>query len=125
MSKRMFSAMGFGLVVVLALILLSSFILSLILRFTSLDQQSITWVILGISVIALFIGGVVSGKKGEEKGWLLGSGTGLLFSVLVFLIQYLGYQVQFNTEQYLFHLGYLAVCALGGMTGVNLSGYRS
>ncbi|WLD92217.1 TIGR04086 family membrane protein [Alkalihalobacillus sp. AL-G] len=125
MSKRMVSAMGFGVVVVIAIIMVSSFLLSLLLRFTSLNQQSITWVILGLAVLALFIGGLVSGKKGKEKGWLSGAGTGLLFSVLVFLVQYLGYQVQFDAEQYLYHIGYLVVSALGGMMGVNLSSNRS
>ncbi len=124
MSRRMITAMGFGLVVVLAIIMGSSFLLSLLLRFTSLTEQSLTWVILGLSILALFIGGMVSGKKGKEKGWILGAGTGLLFSVVVFLVQYLGYQVQFDPEQYLYHLGYLLASALGGVMGVNLSSHK-
>ncbi|MGM7702159.1 TIGR04086 family membrane protein [Pseudalkalibacillus sp. Hm43] len=124
MSRRMITAMGFGLVVVLAIIMCSSFLLSLLLRFTSLTEHSLTWVILGLSILALFIGGMVSGKKGKEKGWILGAGTGLLFSVVVFLVQYLGYQVQFDPEQYLYHLGYLLASALGGVMGVNLSSHK-
>lgn len=124
MTRRMITAMGFGLVVVLAIIMCSSFLLSLLLRFTSLTEHSLTWVILGLSILALFIGGMVSGKKGKEKGWILGTGTGLLFSVVVFLVQYLGYQVQFDPEQYLYHLGYLLASALGGVMGVNLSSHK-
>ncbi|WP_408007057.1 TIGR04086 family membrane protein [Pseudalkalibacillus sp. A8] len=124
MSRRMISAMGFGLIVVLAIIMSSSFILSMILRFSSLTEQSFTWVILGLSIIALFIGGIVSGKKGKEKGWLLGAGTGLLFTIVVFLVQYLGYQIKFDPQQYLHHLGYLLASALGGMMGVNLSSHK-
>lgn len=125
MSRRMVSAMGFGVIVVVAIIMVSSFLLSLLLRFTSLNQQSISWVVLALAILALFIGGMVSGKKGKEKGWFVGGGTGLLFSILVFLVQYLGYQVQFDAEQSLYHLGYLIVSALGGMIGVNLSSHRT
>ncbi|MCF6138072.1 TIGR04086 family membrane protein [Pseudalkalibacillus berkeleyi] len=125
MSRRMITAMGFGLVVVLTIIMCSSFLLSLLLRFSSMTEHSITWIILGLSVLALFIGGMVSGKKGKEKGWLLGSGTGALFSIVVFLVQYLGYQVHFDPEQYLYHLGYLLVATLGGVMGVNLSSHKN
>ncbi|WP_221566201.1 TIGR04086 family membrane protein [Alkalihalobacillus sp. TS-13] len=124
MSRRMMAAMGFGLIVVLAIIMTSSFLLSLILRFSNLTEQSLTWVILGLSVIALFIGGIVSGRKGKEKGWLLGAGTGLLFTLVVFLVQYLGYQVKFDPQQYIYHLGYLLASALGGMMGVNFSSHK-
>ncbi|WP_349408002.1 TIGR04086 family membrane protein [Pseudalkalibacillus sp. SCS-8] len=125
MSRRMVTSMGFGLVVVLTIIMVSSFLLSLVLRFSNLTEQSLTWVILGLSAIALFIGGIVSGKKGKEKGWLLGAGTGLMFSLVVFLVQYLGYQIKFDAEQYMYHAGYLLLSALGGVMGVNLSSHRN
>lgn len=124
MSRRMIMAMGFGLVVILTIIMCSSFILSLILKFSDLTEQSLTWVILGLSILALFIGGIVSGKKGKEKGWVLGAGTGVLFSLVVFLVQYLGYQVNFDPQQYMYHLGYLLASTLGGVMGVNMSSQK-
>lgn len=124
LSSRMFSAMLIGLVTVLCFILLCSVFISLLLRFSSLTESSFTWVIVVLSFIALFIGGMVSGKRGGRKGWLLGAGTGLLFTILVFLFQYLGYQVKFNTEQYLYHGGYILIAIIGGVLGVNLSNQR-
>jgi putative membrane protein (TIGR04086 family) len=124
MSARMFSAMLSGLIVVLGIILTCSIIISLLLRFTSLSESSFTWIIIGLSFLALFLGGFVSGKKGKEKGWFLGAGTGFLFSILVFLVQYLGYQIQFDSLQYLYHFGYMLVSLIGGILGVNLANQR-
>jgi putative membrane protein (TIGR04086 family) len=124
MSTKMFSAMLIGLLTILGIILTFSVVISLILRFSTVAESSFTWVIVGLSFLALFIGGFVSGKKGREKGWFLGAGTGLLFAILVFLFQYLGYQVQFNAEQYLYHIGYILISIIGGILGVNLSSHR-
>jgi putative membrane protein (TIGR04086 family) len=125
MSGRMFAAMISGLLTVLIIVLLSSVVLSLLLRFTSLTEASLNWPIIGLSFLALFIGGFVSGKKGQERGWILGAGTGVLFSILVFLIQFLGYQLKFDTQQSLFHLGYVAIALFGGILGVNLSSHKA
>lgn len=124
MSSKMLSAMLTGLIVVLGIILTCAVIISLLLRFTSIPESSFTWIIVGLSFLALFLGGFVSGKKGREKGWILGAGTGVLFSLIVFLVQYLGYQTQFDSEQYLYHLGYIIISLFGGILGVNLANHR-
>jgi putative membrane protein (TIGR04086 family) len=124
MSTKMFSAMLSGLIVVLGIILACSVVISLLLRFTSLSESSFTWIIIGLSFLALFFGGFISGKKGREKGWILGAGTGLLFTLIVFFVQYLGYQLQFDSEQYLYHLGYILISVIGGILGVNLANHR-
>lgn len=124
MSTRMFSAMFTGLLVVLSIILVCSVLISLLLRFTTVNESSFTWIIIGLSFIALFFGGFISGKKGRQKGWILGAGTGLLFTLVVFLVQYLGYQLKFDSEQYLYHLGYIIISLVGGILGVNLANHR-
>ncbi|MBN8208434.1 TIGR04086 family membrane protein [Bacillus sp. NTK071] len=121
-SKHAFSSMGSGLLTIVLIVLATSVLLSLILRFTSVSQQGISPIIIVSSVIAFFIGGLIAGGKGGERGWLLGGGTACMYMILLFLIQYLGYRVSMNGEQLLYHGGYGLVCILGGIIGVNLKG---
>jgi putative membrane protein (TIGR04086 family) len=123
--KHMILSMGRGLIAILLMIMVSSLVLSLLLRFTGVTESSLKWVTVGLSFLSLFIGGFISGKKGQNKGWLLGGGTSLLFSFLVFLIQYLGYQSTFNSSQYMYHAIFLVLCMIGGIMGVNISSHKN
>lgn len=119
--RRMGIAMVYGVVAIFAIVIVSSLFFALLLRFTSLQESSISWLIMAVSFIALFIGGFVSGGKGKEKGWLIGGGTALLYSVIVFLIKFLGYESTFSSEQIMYHIGFLAISIIGGIFGVNFS----
>lgn len=118
------SAILFGVMTIFVIALMTSFIFSLLLKFTGLTEDSIEWFMLTLSFIALFIGGFVSGGKGQSKGWLLGASTGLSYSFIVFLIQFLGYDQPFTTQQLLFHGGFIATAVLGGVFGVNMTAKR-
>lgn len=124
-TKQSILAVVFGLCTTLIIILGSSFILSILLKFTEIQESALSLVIIAVSFLALFIGGFVSGGKGKEKGWLSGGGTGLFFTLLVFLVQFLGYQATFSLEQTLFHIGYIVIAVLGGIIGVNLTSKRA
>ncbi|MFN7249219.1 MAG: TIGR04086 family membrane protein [Anaerobacillus sp.] len=119
-NRGILTSMLYGLVTILVIILSVSFIISLLLRFTSLTEASFNWVIIILTFVALIIGGFVSGGKSKQKGWMVGAGTGLLYSLLVFLVQYLGYNSTFTLEQYLFHGGFLLAAIIGGIMGVNV-----
>ncbi len=121
-SKHALSSMSSGLLTIVVIVLATSVLFSLILRFTSVSQQGISPFIIVGSIIAFFIGGFISGGKGGEKGWLLGGGTACMYVILLFLIQYLGYRTNMNLEQLLYHGGYALVCILGGIIGVNVKG---
>jgi putative membrane protein (TIGR04086 family) len=117
-------AVFFGLTTILLIALSFSFIVSLILSFTAFTEQSFHWIILITAFISMFVGGLVSGVKAKEKGWIAGALTALLFSIVTFLIQFLGYNTSFTAEQYMFHGGYLLAAACGGIIGVNLASNR-
>ncbi|WP_106497039.1 TIGR04086 family membrane protein [Lentibacillus sp. Marseille-P4043] len=120
MKKQQFIALMYGWIVILGLILLTSFVLGLLLRFTSMDETTLSWVSLAVGLIALFIGGIVAGVKGKKKGWVIGAITGLGFTLFTFLVQYLGYQQTFSLEQSLHHAGFVAAALVGGVIGVNI-----
>ncbi|MDY0405473.1 TIGR04086 family membrane protein [Virgibacillus sp. 179-BFC.A HS] len=110
----------YGWVVILGLVLITSFILAFVLRFSSLNEPALSWVTLIVGLITLFIGGITAGVKGKAKGWLIGTITGLGFTLFTFLLQYLGYHHGFTLEQALQHLGYIFASLIGGVIGVNV-----
>lgn len=118
----MMSGMFYGLVSIWAIILTASFIISLLLRFTSLTESAFSLATMVISFLAVFCGGLISAKQARERGWIIGAGTGLLYTLVVFLIQYLGFDQSLATEQYLYFGLYILAAAFGGIFGVNLTG---
>ncbi|WP_188453533.1 TIGR04086 family membrane protein [Virgibacillus oceani] len=120
MKKQQFIALMYGWIVILGLILVVSLVLGLLLRFTSMDEKTLSWITLAVGLISLFIGGIVAGVKGKQKGWVIGSFTGLGFTLFTFLVQYLGYQQAFSMEQSLHHLGFILAALAGGVIGVNV-----
>ncbi|GAE25931.1 hypothetical protein JCM9140_1954 [Halalkalibacter wakoensis JCM 9140] len=119
--RGFFPAVLFGLTTILVIALSFSLVVSMILSFTSLTEHSVKWVITAVAFVSMFLGGIISGAKAKEKGWIAGACTAILFSLLTFFIQYLGYNTTFTNEQYLYHAGYLLAAAIGGIIGVNVS----
>lgn len=120
-AKQITVAITYGLITIFLLAALTSVVISLLLKFTELQELSLSWLLLTISFIIIFIGGFVSGGKGKEKGWLLGGATGLSYTFIIFIFQYLGFDSNFSAEQMLYHVGFLLIAMLGGMLGVNIS----
>ncbi|WP_084374919.1 TIGR04086 family membrane protein [Neobacillus soli] len=111
----------YGLIFILVFAVLSSLIFAFILRFTSAKEVSLQYIITALSFIGLFGGGFLSGGKHKENGWLIGGLTGLIYSLAVFLFQYLGYDRLFNVEQVIYHTCYTLIAMMGGILGVNIS----
>lgn len=120
-SKSFGSAILYGTFTIFLLAVISSTIFSLILRFTSAEESSLRFFITAISFIAIFAGGFISGGKGKQKGWLLGGVTGLFYSLIIFLYQYLGYDRLFELEQIIYHTCYILTAMMGGIFGVNMT----
>ncbi|MGG3798249.1 TIGR04086 family membrane protein [Metabacillus fastidiosus] len=114
-----------GLMTIFIIALITSAILSSLLKFTDIEESSIGWILITISFFALFIGGFISGRNGKEKGWLIGGTTALLFTIIILLLQFLGYGRTFTMTQTMYHGGFLAVAMLGGVFGVNLASARN
>ncbi|MCF3941868.1 TIGR04086 family membrane protein [Oceanobacillus alkalisoli] len=118
--QRQFIALLYGWVFILLFIVVSSFVLALVLQFTTISQWMLSWVAFSVGLVGLFIGGMITGIKGKSKGWVVGGLTGLGFTLFIFLVQYLGYQNGFSIQQMLHHSGFILAAIFGGMIGVNL-----
>ncbi|SDM99358.1 TIGR04086 family membrane protein [Sediminibacillus halophilus] len=121
MARARLTALLYGWITALGIILAASLILSILLKFTSFGEAALNWTTIAVSIAALFIGGLISGLKGKEKGWILGCLTGLGFILFILLYQYLGYRTGIRLEQLVHYGGFLAASVIGGMLGVNLS----
>lgn len=109
-----------GTIFIFVLAIVLSFVISLLLQFSTVKEASLHVIVTVISFISLFIGGLIAGRKGKEKGWLLGASTGVCYTLIIFLIQFLGYDEVFTYEQIIFHTGYIIVAICGGIVGVNM-----
>jgi putative membrane protein (TIGR04086 family) len=120
-SKNIGSAVLIGTIAIFILAIISSVLFAFLLRFTSLQESSVQFIITAISFISIFMGGFISGGKGKQKGWMLGGLTGLLYSGSIFLFQLLGLDQLFDFEQIVYHICYILIAMMGGILGVNLS----
>ncbi len=105
--------------------LVVSLLFSLLLKFTSLTEQSIQWVVTTLGFIAVFIGGFVAGGKGKEKGLLLGALTAIIYTSIILLFNFLGFGQTLSAKNWMYHGGFLLIAMLGGVIGVNISSNRS
>lgn len=122
MRNKQIVALFYGWTVILALILVTSMLLALILRFTKFNEPTLSVVTLTVGLLVLFIGGFVAGIKGKTKGWMIGGTIGIGFTLFIFFVQYLGYKQSFTLNQSLHHIGYLFSSLIGGVIGVNFVG---
>lgn len=122
MRSKIVTGMLYGWTVIIVLMLLTSMILALFLRFTTFNEATLTWLSYPLGLFALFIGGFVAGIKSKKNGWITGIVVGGGFTVLVFLVQYLGYKQGFSLQQALHHLGFIFASLIGGVLGVNMIG---
>lgn len=125
MKNQKVTGILYGWIIIFILMLITSMILALFLRFTTFNESTLTWISYPLGLTALFIGGFVAGIKSKEKGWITGITIGIGFTFLVFLVQYLGYKQIFSLQQSLHHLGFIFSSLIGGVLGVNVIGNKS
>jgi len=124
-SRSLGKAVLYGVMAIFLLAVVSSFIFSLLLKFTSVQESSLQYVMTSISFLSIFIGGFITGGNGKQKGWLIGGATGLVYSFIIFLFQFLGYDSLFSFEQIIYHTCYILTAMMGGILGVNIAGGKS
>ena len=124
MKNSYLLAIVYGWITIFVLLLLSSIFLSIMMRFTSINEFMLSYLSLSIGILSLLIGGIVAGMKGKEKGLIIGALTGIGFTVLTFLSQYLGYNETFSMQQMIYHLAYIISAMIGSIIGVNLATSR-
>ena len=120
-TKKLSTAIGFGIVTLLILASITSMIMALLLKFTNINEGTLTVTIFILALLSMLMSGFTDGKKAQGKGWLVGFTTGLTFTILVFLVNYLGFSQTLSNSQLLYQLALMGASTLGGIFGVNMS----
>ncbi len=116
LSTTVFKGLSLALLFSLLLLLAAT----LIMYFTALSEAFIPYIIFAGSILSILIGSMYVGKRVEEKGWLRGGLTGLLY-VLILLFLGFVFQVIPDLGAGLFTKLFLGFSfgALGGILGIN------
>lgn len=121
MKSSQIIAIVYGWVAILVLLVVTSAVLAVAIRYMAVTNDNVFYISLGIGLIILFISGVVAGLKGKEKGLLLGVLVGLGFMGMTFFIQYVGLNVGFTLQQTMYQITYVLAAMIGSVLGVNLA----
>lgn len=119
MQEGKLAALLYGWIFILGLLLLSSIVIALFLRFTNLTESMLSIITLIVGLLILFTGGLIAGIKGRARGWMIGLTIGIGFTIFTFFVQYFSFNEPFTFTQSLYHLGYIISAMFGGMIGVN------
>ncbi|MGF9963311.1 TIGR04086 family membrane protein [Bacillus rhizoplanae] len=119
-TKKLSIAVGFGIVTLLIFASLTSIIIALLLKFTNINEKTLSISLLVLALVSTVIAGFVAGVKAQGKGWFVGGSTGVAFAVLVFLVNYLGFSSSLSNTQLLYQLVLIAASTIGGILGVNI-----
>lgn len=120
-TKRLSIAVGFGIVALLIFACMTSLFIAILLKFTDINEGVLSIVVMVLAILFMLISGFIAGAKAQGRGWFVGAITGLTFFILVFLINYLGYDKPLSNEQLLYQLALIAASTIGGIFGVNLA----
>lgn len=69
--------------------------------------------------LSIFVGSFLIGKNSLKKGWLEGIKFGFFLLVIMFLINYLIFEVHIGFKFILFNIIILVVSMFGGMVGIS------
>lgn len=108
-----------GQLLIWLIVIILSFGVALILRYTSMETSTLPTLTFFINAIALLSGGYIAGKKAGNKGWYFGGMQGVIYSILLALISFLAFDLEMRASLWVFLVCAFGISALGGIFGVN------
>lgn len=120
MNRPFFTAIIYGWITIFILMIVLSFLLSLILKYVTMAESTLAYISFIAGLLTLFLAGLIGGMKGKGNGWMIGFITGLGFTTITFSIQYLGFNEGFSLPQLMYHITYILLAIMGSIIGVNL-----
>ena len=110
--------LGISLLIGVCLILILSFIFNLFYYFDIMKEKTFDISKMIITIISLFISGIILGKKSKKKGWLEGIKLSICFIAIILLINTI-FIKQFSLQTILYYLIISLSCIFGSMIGIN------
>ncbi|WP_101844411.1 TIGR04086 family membrane protein [Halobacillus sp. Marseille-P3879] len=120
MKKFLQGVLGYGVGSIFILMILFSAVLASLLRFTTMDTDTLNQLSLIAGLTILALGGLLAAYKARQKGWFTGLLTGLIFIVIMMLFQIIFENRWVSVAQLSYFGGLVLAATLGGMIGVNM-----
>ena len=114
-------ALTSGVIYSLLVMMAGSVILAAFLRLTNMFTNHYTFISITIGCVALCIGGIVAGKKGVSKGWLLGALMSGCIILISFVIQLFITKSSIEWIQFSYYALYILFGTFGGIIGVHFA----
>lgn len=114
--KGIFKSVFFSFLLSLILI----FVLSIIISTTSVSENIIKPVTMGIVVVSLMMNGYVLSKNKKQKGILYGAILGIIYMVMLYIISsFSNFNFSLNINSIIMIILGILSGAIGGILGVN------
>ena len=104
---------------VAALLILTA-ILTILNYFNIIKNGTFTFLMITNLIISVLIGGIKIAKKREKKGWLEGLKFGLIYLIILTLLNHLGFKTNINLKFIIYSLILLISGITGGMIGITI-----
>ncbi len=114
-----FKKIGFSLLYIVISILALTFIFTILNYFSIISDKLISIFKMFIPIISLFIGGLYLGKNSKGKIFFEGLKLGLIFSILIILINLIILSSPFKIKFTLLYLILIFSSILGSLFGFN------
>ncbi|HIV85437.1 MAG TPA: TIGR04086 family membrane protein [Candidatus Monoglobus merdigallinarum] len=96
------------------------FIVSVLAVFYDFSETLINYIIIGVSVVCLFLSGLVSASCAGRNGLILGGLTGAVYTIIIFILRCIVFQNAELSPELIANIAVGgALGALGGIIGIN------
>ena len=110
-----------GSTVAIIITLLGLLIYSVILASTEIGENTINYVVIGISALSILIGSIISVSKIAKNGMLNGAIVGGIYIVIIYLISsIINLNFDINSNSIILIFFSMVAGMLGGVIGVNI-----
>lgn len=99
-------------------ILITTIIITLLNYFGILSSTPLKIISIITIILSLFIGGYLTGRKANKKGYLEGIKFGLIMIVIILILNLLIFKNEFNLINILYYISLLFSSMIGGMFGI-------
>lgn len=110
---------GKALLYSIGTILILTFIVTLLNYFNIFSYKIVVIFKIIIPILSIFIGGLVMGGKSTNKGWLEGIKYGIIFIIILCIMNYLILRTGFKIQDLIYYLIITLASSFGSIIGIN------